>query len=53
MENNKPINQNNKTNQVQPNQQNVIRNEKMAVKFPDWDLLPPSLLVRRDKHEEP
>ena len=26
--------------------------EKMAVKFPDWDLLPPDILIRRQKNEK-
>lgn len=26
--------------------------EKMAVKFPDWDLLPPAVLVKRHKADE-
>lgn len=49
MENNKPLNtnQNNKTNTTQPS----ASNEKMAVKFPDWDLLPPALLVKRGVNE--
>lgn len=25
--------------------------DKMAVKFPDWDLLPPTLLVKRSKND--
>lgn len=49
MENNKPLNntQNNNTNTTKPS----VTNEKMAVKFPDWDLLPPALLVKRGKNE--
>ena len=26
--------------------------EKMAVEFPDWDLLPPAVLVKRHKSDE-
>lgn len=26
--------------------------DKMAVKFPDWDLLPPDLLLKRPKNNE-
>lgn len=26
-------------------------NENLAVKFPDWDLLPPDLLIKRGKNE--
>lgn len=26
--------------------------EKMAIKFPDWDLLPPAVLVKRHKDEQ-
>lgn len=37
----------NKTEKTQ-----TIKNEKMAVKFPDWDLLPPSLLVQRGGKNE-
>jgi len=35
--------------------QNSTKNEpaeeKMAVKFPSWDLLPPDLLLKRGKNE--
>lgn len=26
--------------------------EKMAIEFPDWDLLPPAVLVKRHKDEQ-
>ena len=26
--------------------------EKMAVNFPDWDLLPPDVLIQRKKNEQ-
>lgn len=26
--------------------------EKMAIEFPDWDLLPPAVLVKRNKDEQ-
>jgi len=49
MENDKQlnINQDFKTNTTQQS----TTNEKMAIKFPDWDLLPPVLLVQRGKNE--
>lgn len=49
MENNKQVNtnQSNQTNAKQP----PATNEKIAIKFPDWDLLPPALLVQRGKNE--
>ncbi|MDR0822969.1 MAG: hypothetical protein LBN20_04215 [Endomicrobium sp.] len=28
------------------------KDEKMALKFPDWDLTPPNLLVNREKMNE-
>ncbi len=45
--------ENNNTNKEKPQntQTKTVVNEKMAVKFPDWDLLPPSLLVKRGKDE--
>ena len=41
------------TEQENNEQQNQTDNfeEKMAVKFPDWDLLPPDVLIKRGKNE--
>lgn len=36
---------NNNENEINENE------EKMAVKFPDWDLLPPDILIKRQKNE--
>jgi len=33
------------------NTNDIENDEKMAVKFPDWDLLPPDLLIRRPQNE--
>ena len=33
------------------NQNNNNINDNMAVKFPEWDLLPPDLLLKRGKNE--
>lgn len=30
---------------------NINSDEKMALKFPDWNLLPPEVLLKRKKHE--
>ena len=49
MDNNQQSN-NNQNNKI-ITKQNPVINEKMAVKFPDWDLLPPALLVKRGKNE--
>jgi len=40
----------NNTNYVQDTNNNY--EEKMAVNFPDWDLLPPDLLLKRPKNNE-
>lgn len=44
MENNS---KSNKEEQLKKLQQQNSNNEKFAIKFPNWDLLPPALLVRR------
>ena len=44
MENNPNVN---KEELLKKNQQQNS-NEKLAVKFPSWDLLPPALLVKRE-----
>ncbi len=49
MEENKNTNVN--QNKIQDNKPEFTRNEKIAVKFPDWDLLPPELLVKRNLYE--
>lgn len=38
--------------QEQENLDNNNLDEKMAVQFPDWDLLPPDVLIKRAKHEQ-
>lgn len=30
---------------------NKENDEKIAIKFPDWDLLPPDLLIKRPANE--
>ncbi len=41
---------------TQQEQENLDNNnnsdEKMAVQFPDWDLLPPDVLIKRAKNEQ-
>lgn len=49
MENNPNIN---KEDVLKKNQKQNIQNEKLAVKFPNWDLLPPALLVKRELKNE-
>lgn len=44
MENNSKLS---KEEQLKRIQQQKLHNEKLAVKFPEWDLLPPALLVQR------
>lgn len=53
MENKSQVNNNQTNTNANTNirQTTVSPNEKMAVRFPDWDLLPPALLVRREKHD--
>ncbi len=41
----------NQTIKAQNQQVKPVAVEKMAVKFPDWDLLPPALLIKRGKNE--
>lgn len=50
MENNNPTPHNQNTRSTST-QVKAVTNEKMAVKFPDWDLLPPALLINRGKNE--
>lgn len=50
MENNNSTPQNQNTNNTNSQVKAAI-NEKMAVRFPDWDLLPPALLINRGKNE--
>ncbi len=38
-------------NDNQNNNQINETDEKMAVKFPDWDLLPPDTLIKRSNNE--
>ena len=40
--------------QTNKNEQQIVEkdDEKMAVKFPDWDLLPPDLLIKRQLNEK-
>ena len=45
MENNSNSNKEEESKKVQQQKQT---SEKMAIKFPNWDLLPPNLLVQRD-----
>lgn len=44
MENNSKLS---KEEEIKRIQQQKLHNEKLAVKFPEWDLLPPALLVQR------
>lgn len=37
-----------KEEQLKKVQQQNLNNEKLAIKFPNWDLLPPALLVKRE-----
>lgn len=39
------------TEQENNNVKEKENDEKMAVKFPDWDLVPPDVLIKRGKNE--
>lgn len=51
MENNKETDTNQQKQLVNNIDTVPKEKDKMAVKFPDWDLLPPALLVKRSKND--
>lgn len=38
-------------NNIEQNKKNG-NEEKLAVKFPEWDLIPPDLLIKRSNNEQ-